>query len=179
MSTAGRRGLATLADAAVLAAWCVYAVRRGAPGWDWLAFGVPLALVLWFDVRPYRTATARVALTRMAQWLLVFRFVALAFTLAFAHFVHPLTWALGAVALLFVVGAVLRVVEERAPLRVITAAPGGGFLVSYPPDAAVDAELASVPGGERDAGGWKFAATPETADALLRFARAHGFEFTP
>lgn len=176
-STVLRRGLATLADGAILGAWSYSALRHAGHARSWIPFGVALALVLWADARPYRTAAAQVKLTRAARWLLVLRFVALAFTIAYAPYVRPELWAVVAVAVLFFVGAVLRVVEERRPLRVITAAPGGGFLVRYPADAALDAEVAGLPGGERAEEGWKFPATTAAADALLRFAREHEFEF--
>lgn len=171
--------MATLADALVLAAWSYRALSGSGRDWDFLAFAIPLAIVLWVDVKPYRTATARVRLTSLAGWLLVFRFVVLVFLFAFVNVVHPVGWAIAAVALLFVVGAVLRLMEERTPLRLISAAPGGGFLVRYPADEAIDAELARLPGGARDGGGWKFSATKDAAEELLRFAREHDFQFRP
>jgi hypothetical protein len=171
--------VATLADALVLAAWSYLALSGSGRDWDFFAFGIALAIVLWLDVKPYRTATARVRLSSLAGWLLVFRFVVLVFLFAFANVVRPVGWAIAAAALLFVIGAVLRLMEERTPLRLISAAPGGGFLVRYPADEAIDAELTRLPEGARDGGGWRFPATKDAADALLRFAREHDFQFKP
>jgi len=171
--------VATLADALVLAAWSYLALSGSGRDWDFFAFGIALAIVLWLDVKPYRTATARVRLSSLAGWLLVFRFVVLVFLFAFANVVRPVGWAIAAAALLFVIGAVLRLMEERTPLRLISAAPGGGFLVRYPADEAIDAELTRLPEGARAGGGWRFPATKDAADALLRFAREHDFQFKP
>ncbi len=174
-----RRGLATLTDALVLASWTFVAFRYGAHRWDWLAFGIPLGVILWVDARPYRTTTSNVSLGKLARWLLVLRFVVLVSALAVAPAVAPTKWTVVAVITLFFVGALLRVVEVRRPLRLITAAAGGGFLVRYPADSVLDLEIEKLPGAERDGAGWKVAATPQSADALLRFAREHEFEFTP
>lgn len=163
----------------MLAAWSYLALRSGGHDWDYLAFGIPLAIVLWVDVNPYRSATARVRLMPLARWLLVLRFVVLVFLFAFAGLARPLAWAIAAVTLLFLIGAALRLMEERTPLRRITAAPGGGFLVRYPPDEALEAELRRLPGGMREGAGWRFPATKDAADALLRFARERDFEFKP
>lgn len=107
------------------------------------------------------------------------RSVVLLGVIATAPYVQRRWWSVAAVVLLFFVGALLRVVEIRRPLRLITAAAGGGFQVRYPADESLDAEIAKLPGVEREGDGWKVAASAESAEALLRFAREHQFEFTP
>lgn len=182
-SRALRRGLTTLVEVIVVREWVILALRGTiSRDWGWLQFGAPLALLLCFDLRPFRSGGAEIRLGRGVGWLMISRFVAMVLAMAYGEVQPgvgpPVIQTTIALGVLIVTGAVLRWIDERNALRLIRAAPDGGFLVLYPADAGLDREVEALPGGVRRGSQWEFPATAEAAEALVKFARERHFEFT-
>jgi len=181
--------------------WDMLASARQRAEW-WAILGAFLLADYLFLIVPIRDSKSirrlRLAgkLWALVAWLSVAAFVYTAAQgahLSASLLVNVEMGAIGLLLLVILVYAVFRLSKEwvREALRSIVARAGGGFVVHFQPDAEIADALSAIPGARSESlhsesrpqpgepQDWSVPASPDSAAALLQFAKRFDFDFVP
>lgn len=157
----------------------------------WVLYALPFVALVSAAVRPVRDGHSIRGYSPAAKAAVALISGTIAL-IGFLYYPHPPTqpeagatsvpWAITLMALLLfaLLWLVLRYAQTVEPLRLITVAPDGGFLIRFPNDPRLRVLLGEIGAAPtQEAGVWTAPPKPEVAEALLLLAKQHGFDFQP